>query len=219
MISSSRASSTFAWSLQSTMPNGGSHFRSALQREPPSCDHTSDEEWVQEAKRAWPRPRTLTLWTMRAWQTFISRSRIVKSLTLHRVIPEAVLALVKSSFGILLSFWLVGAIGLRQMSAVRMRQMVRAINMNSDSECGHCLNWWFKVGGSALMLSTSGATERAACGASGRPVAPVDLTLCARSCSSSGHRLFVRSTVLVVVRGTKKVAAHAAMIRKATRLW
>ena len=29
---------------------------------------------------------------MRAWQTFISRSRIVKSLTLHRVIPEAVLA-------------------------------------------------------------------------------------------------------------------------------
>ena len=29
---------------------------------------------------------------MRAWQTFINRSRIVKSLTLHRVIPEAVLA-------------------------------------------------------------------------------------------------------------------------------
>ena len=58
---------------------------------------------------------------------------------------------------ILLSFWLVGATGLRQIA-----------------EC--C----------ALMPSTtSGATiEQAACGASGgRPVAPVDLTLC-------GHRLF-----------------------------
>ena len=77
------------------MPNGRTRFirlRNALQREPPSCDHTSDEECVQEAKQAWPRPRILALWTMRAWQTFINRSRIVKSLTLHRVIPEAVLA-------------------------------------------------------------------------------------------------------------------------------
>ena len=74
------------------MPNGGSHFRSALQREPPSWDHTSDEEWVQEAKQAWPRPRILALWTIRAWQTLISRIRIAKSLTLNRVIPQVALA-------------------------------------------------------------------------------------------------------------------------------
>jgi hypothetical protein len=88
----SRASSTTAGSLQSTMPNGGSHFRSALQRRPPSMCHSSDEEWVQEAKQAWPRPRILALWTMRAWQTFINRSHIAETLALHRVIPQVLLA-------------------------------------------------------------------------------------------------------------------------------
>ena len=96
----SRASSTTAGSLQSTMPNGGSHFRSALQRRPPSMCHSSDEEWVQyfyqsflaQTKHAWPRPRILALWTMRAWQTFINRSHIAKTLALHRVIPQVLLA-------------------------------------------------------------------------------------------------------------------------------
>ena len=74
------------------MPNGRSRW-SALQREPPPYDHTSDEECEREAKQAWPRPRILALWTMRVWQTFINRSRIVKSLTLDRVIPQVALAL------------------------------------------------------------------------------------------------------------------------------
>ena len=87
----SRASSTTA-SLQSTMPNGGSHFFSALQSRPPSVCHSSDEEWIWKAKQAWPSARNLALWTMRAWQTFINRSRLAKTLALHRVIPQVLLA-------------------------------------------------------------------------------------------------------------------------------
>ena len=60
------------------MPNGRSPW-SALQREPPPYDHTSDEECEREAKKAWPRPHILALWTMRAWQTFINRSYIATS--------------------------------------------------------------------------------------------------------------------------------------------
>ena len=73
------------------MPNGDSHFRSALQHEEPSPCHTSDEEWVQAGKEAWPRPRILTLNTIWAWRTLVFRSQFATVLHRRRLMPRILL--------------------------------------------------------------------------------------------------------------------------------
>ena len=95
--------------LGTWMPNGGSHFRSALQREEPSPCHTSDEEWVQAAKEAWPRPRILTLYTIRAWHTLVVRSQVATALRSHRLIPRILVEHYPVIFDHLASFLAVSA--------------------------------------------------------------------------------------------------------------
>ena len=99
-----RPSSIAYINVGTTMPNGGSHFRSALQLEKPSPCQTSDEEWVQAAKEAWPRPRILTRSYIRAWHTLVVRSRVATALRRCRLIPRIIFEHYSLMFDHLASF-------------------------------------------------------------------------------------------------------------------